>query len=73
MYYLTSPVDADLIAARLALVSTAISDYQLKNLARGDIRLDPDPSSELETRDFKCLRPRLGRRQGLPRRDRAIA
>jgi hypothetical protein len=36
MYYLTSPADADLIAARLALVSRAISDDQLKNLARGD-------------------------------------
>ena len=39
MSYLTSPADVDLIAARLALVSKAILDDGLKNLARGDIRL----------------------------------
>jgi hypothetical protein len=39
MSYLTSPADVNLIAARLALVSKAISDDELKNLARGDIRL----------------------------------
>jgi hypothetical protein len=41
MSYLTSPADANLIPARLAILSasTAIADVELKNLARGDIRL----------------------------------
>ncbi len=41
MSYLTGPADANLISARLAVVSasTAITDADLKNLARGDIRL----------------------------------
>jgi hypothetical protein len=41
MSYLTSPADITLIPTRLAVVSTAavISDDELKNLARGDMRL----------------------------------
>ena len=41
MSYLTSPADVNLIPTRLAILSTAaaISDDDLKNLARGDIRL----------------------------------
>jgi len=41
MSYLTSPADVDLIPTRLPSVSTsvAISDDELKNLARGDIPL----------------------------------
>ena len=41
MSYLTSPADVNLIPTRLAIVSTSgpISDDELKNLARGDIRL----------------------------------
>ena len=41
MSYLTAPADVNLIPARLATVSasTTISDAELKNLARGDIRL----------------------------------
>jgi hypothetical protein len=41
MSYLTSPADANLIPARLAIVSAsaAIDDDELKSLARGDIRL----------------------------------
>jgi hypothetical protein len=41
MSYLTSPADVNLIPTRLPIVSTsvAISDDELKNLARGDIRL----------------------------------
>jgi hypothetical protein len=41
MSYLTSPADVNLIPTRLAIVSTsaAISDDELKSLARGDIRL----------------------------------
>jgi hypothetical protein len=49
MSYLTSAADVNLIPTRLAIVSTStpISDDELKNLARGDIRLiltrRPDP------------------------------
>jgi hypothetical protein len=41
MSYLTAPADVSLIPARLAIVSASatISDTELKNLARGDIRL----------------------------------
>jgi hypothetical protein len=41
MSYLTSAADVNLIPTRLAIVSTStpISDDELKNLARGDIRL----------------------------------
>jgi hypothetical protein len=41
MSYLTAPADVNLIPARLAFVSAsaAISDVELRNLARGDIRL----------------------------------
>jgi hypothetical protein len=41
MSYLTSPSDTNLIPTRLAIVSAsaAITDGELKNLARGDIRL----------------------------------
>jgi hypothetical protein len=41
MSYLTSPADVNLIPTRLAIVSTSgpISDDELRNLARGDIRL----------------------------------
>jgi hypothetical protein len=41
MSYLTSPADANLIPARLAILSTstALADVELKNLARADIRL----------------------------------
>ena len=41
MSYLTSPAVADVAAARLSTfaVSTAIADPELKDLARGDIRL----------------------------------
>jgi hypothetical protein len=41
MSYLTSPADPNLIPARLAAVAgtTAIADPELKDLARGDIRL----------------------------------
>ena len=41
MSYLTSPADVNLIPTRLAIVSTsaAISDDELQNLARSDIRL----------------------------------
>ncbi len=41
MSYLTAPADVNLIPARLATVSAsaAIADVELKNLARGDIRL----------------------------------
>jgi hypothetical protein len=41
MSYLTSPADANLIPARLAILSTSttIADVELKNLARGEIRL----------------------------------
>ena len=39
MSYLTSPADVNLIPARVALVSAASSDDELKNLGRGDIRL----------------------------------
>jgi hypothetical protein len=41
MSYLTGPADVNLIPARLAIVSASptISDDELKNLARGDIRL----------------------------------
>jgi hypothetical protein len=41
MSYLTSPADANLIPARLAILSAsaAIADVELKNLARSDIRL----------------------------------
>lgn len=41
MSYLTSPSDMNLIPTRLAIVSAslAITDGELKNLARGDIRL----------------------------------
>jgi hypothetical protein len=41
MSYLTSPADVNLIPTRLSIVSTsaAISDDELKNLARSDIRL----------------------------------
>jgi hypothetical protein len=41
MSYLTSPADVNLIPTRLFIVATsgAISDDELKNLARGDMRL----------------------------------
>jgi hypothetical protein len=41
MSYLTSPANVNIIPSRLAIVSTsaAISDDELKNLARSDIRL----------------------------------
>jgi hypothetical protein len=41
MSYLTSPANVNLMPSRLAIVSTsaAISDDELKNLARSDIRL----------------------------------
>jgi hypothetical protein len=41
MSHLTSPADVNLIPARLAILSasTAIADVELRNLARGDIRL----------------------------------
>ena len=41
MSYLTSPADVNLIPTRLPIASTsvAVSDDELKNLARGDIRL----------------------------------
>jgi hypothetical protein len=41
MSYLTSPADVNLIPTRLAVVATsaAISDDELKNLARSDMRL----------------------------------
>jgi hypothetical protein len=41
MSYLTSPADVNLTPTPLAIVSTStpISDDELKNLARGDIRL----------------------------------
>jgi hypothetical protein len=41
MSYLTAPADANLIPTRLAIISasTAMADVDLKNLARGDIRL----------------------------------
>jgi len=41
MSYLTSPAAADVAAARLSTfaVSAAIADPELKDLARGDIRL----------------------------------
>jgi hypothetical protein len=50
MSYLTSPADANLIPARLAILSaaTAIADVELKNLARGDIRLILTRRSDLK-------------------------
>jgi hypothetical protein len=41
MSYLTAPADANLIPTRLAIISAsaAMTDIDLKNLARGDIRL----------------------------------
>ena len=50
MSYLTSPADTNLIPARLAIFSaaTAIADVELKNLARGDIRLILTRRSDLK-------------------------
>lgn len=50
MSYLTSPADTNLIPARLAILSaaTAIADAELKNLARGDIRLILTRRSDLK-------------------------